>query len=305
MDAATNATTARVEAASADAANAEAAHVDRANADVGTFDAASIDTVLARLVACLDRHERLALAVSGGVDSMTLAHVASRFSRAALTVYHATGPAVPQAARQRVEAHAAAHGWPLVVLDAGEQADARYRANPVDRCFYCKSNLYARIAGMTGDTIASGTNRDDLGDYRPGLRAAVEHDVVHPYVEAGIGKDDVYALARMLGLADLERLPAQPCLASRVETGIAIARDDLAFVEAVESRLAQAFGPESVVRCRVTHRGIVIELGGPDDAAHRAQAEAIARAACDTAGRAFAGVRTYARGSAFLRVVHE
>ena len=113
-------------------------------------------------------------------------------------MYHATGPAVPMAARQRVEAHAAAHGWPLVVLDAGEQADERYRANPVDRCFYCKSNLYSRIAQTTGDTIASGTNRDDLGDYRPGLRAAAEHDVVHPYVEAGIGKDDVYALARAL-----------------------------------------------------------------------------------------------------------
>jgi uncharacterized protein len=258
----------------------------------------------ARLVACLEQHGRLALAVSGGVDSMTLAHVAFR-SRVSVTVYHATGPAVPAAARQRVEAHAAQHGWPLVVLDAGEQADARYRANPVDRCFYCKSNLYGRIAQMTGDTIASGTNRDDLGDYRPGLRAATEHDVVHPYVEAGIGKDDVYAIARALGLSDLDRLPAQPCLASRVETGIAIAPDDLAFVEAVETRLTQSFGPESVVRCRVTHRGIVIELGAPDDAAHRTRAADIARVACDQAGRTFAGVRSYARGSAFLRVVHE
>lgn len=300
-----------------DAANAGAANLGPANSvdaadvdgggrvDPANVGAAHLDAALARLVACLDQHERLALAVSGGVDSMTLAHVASRFGRAAVTVYHATGPAVPLAARQRVEGHAAAHGWPLVVLDAGEQADARYRANPVDRCFYCKSNLYARIAETTRDTIASGTNRDDLGDYRPGLRAATEHAVVHPYVEAGIGKDDIYALARLLGLADLERLPAQPCLASRVETGIAIAPDDLAFVEVVETRLAQSFGPESVVRCRVTHHGIVIELGGPDDATHRAQADAIARAACEEAGRVFAGVRAYARGSAFLRVVHE
>jgi uncharacterized protein len=267
--------------------------------------ATDVDAGLARLIAPLDRHDRLALAVSGGVDSMTLAHVAARFSRTTPTMYHATGPAVPAAARRRVEAHAAAHGWTLVVLDAGEQADARYRANPVDRCFYCKSNLYARVAAMTADTIASGTNQDDLGDYRPGLRAAAEHDVVHPYVEANIGKDGVYAIARAMGLADLERLPAQPCLASRVETGIAIARDDLEFVEAVETRLAERFGAEAVVRCRVTHKGIVIELGAPSNTAYSAQASDIGRAACDDAGRTFAGVRPYARGSAFLKVVHD
>ena len=110
-------------------------------------------------------------------------------------MYHATGPAVPAAARGRVEAHAAKHGWPLALLDAGEQADPRYRANPVDRCYYCKTNLYARIREATPDTIASGTNRDDLDDFRPGLRAAAERDVVHPYVEAGIDKARVYALA--------------------------------------------------------------------------------------------------------------
>ncbi len=132
-----------------------------------------------------------------------------------------------------------------MLLDAGEQADARYRANPVDRCYYCKTNLYARIREATPDAIASGTNRDDLDDFRPGLRAAAERDVVHPYVEAGIDKADVYALAASLGLDDLERLPAQPCLASRVETGIAIAPDDLAFIDAVETRLAARLGPRS------------------------------------------------------------
>src|SRR4030095_4933063 len=125
--------------------------------------------------------------------------------------------------------HAARHGWPLVLLDAGEQDDARYRANPIDRCYYCKTNLYARIAEATSDPIASGTNCDDLDDFRPGLRAATEHRVVHPYVDAGIAKAGVYALAAELGLDDLERLPAQPCLASRVETGIVISADDLAF----------------------------------------------------------------------------
>lgn len=251
------------------------------------------------LLRVLDAHEHLALAVSGGVDSMTLAHVAQRLSRVRATMVHACGPAVPAAARERVERHAAAHGWRLELLDAGEQDDPRYRANPVDRCYYCKTNLYRRMREFTTEPIASGTNLDDLDDFRPGLRAAAEHGVVHPYVEAGIDKAGVYAIAATLGLTDLERLPAQPCLASRVETGIAIATADLAFIDEVESRLARELGSEGVLRCRVTHAGIVVELDARD-AASLATARSIAQAACIAHARRFAGVRPYRRGSAFL-----
>ena len=257
-----------------------------------------MNATLDRLVNVLDRFDRLAIAVSGGVDSMTLAHVAATHSRAATTMYHAASPAVPAAARERVEAHAIRHGWRLVVVDANELADERYRANPVDRCYYCKTNLYQRIAQATSDTIASGTNRDDLSDFRPGLRAAAERNVVHPYVEADIAKVDIYAIAQSLGLADLERLPAQPCLSSRVETGIAIDPVDLTFIDAVETRLARDLGSDATLRCRVTNDGIVIEIG---DAANEATAHEIGRTACLAAGRVFAGVRPYARGAAFLR----
>jgi len=253
--------------------------------------------VLDRIVAALDRHARVAIAVSGGVDSMTLAHIAARDSRASSTMYHAASPAVPVSARERVEAHAARHGWQLVVVDAQELADPRYRANPIDRCYYCKTNLYDRIAGVTSDAIASGTNCDDLSDFRPGLRAAQERDVVHPYVEAGATKRDIYELAQALGLTDVARLPAQPCLASRVETGIAIDPSDLAFVDTVEAKLASELGDAAIVRCRVTHRGIVIEVG---DESRSDDARAIGLRACADAGRTFAGVRPYARGAAFL-----
>lgn len=257
---------------------------------------------LERLREALGRHDRLAIAVSGGVDSMTLAHVAHRLHGDRVTMYHACSPAVPVAARARVEAHAQQHAWRLVVIDAGEMADTRYRANPVDRCYYCKTNLYDRIRGHTADVIASGTNRDDLGDYRPGLRAAKEHDVVHPYVEADIDKDAVYRIAAMLGLHDVERLPAQPCLSSRVETGIAITTGDLAFIDAVESAIARRVGASAVVRCRITHGGVMIELAEAADEAVARTAQAIAAAACAESGRDFAGVRPYRRGAAFLRI---
>ena len=265
--------------------------------------AVRIDDLRAQLVAVLDRHDRLAIAVSGGVDSMTLAHVAWRHARTRATMYHATGPAVPAAARRRVESHAAEQGWPLIVVDAGELVDPRYRSNPVDRCYYCKTNLYERIARATSDVIASGTNRDDLTDFRPGLRAAAERNVVHPYVEAAIGKDDVYGLAAELGLADIARLPAQPCLSSRVETGIAIDPQDLAFIDAVETRLAASLGRDVTLRCRVTHAGVLIELAAANDAAGTTAAREIGREACLATGRTFVGVRPYIRGSAFLHKV--
>lgn len=255
---------------------------------------------LEALVAEIDRHGPLAIAVSGGVDSMTLAHVAQRHARQRPRMVHATGPAVPAAARARVEAHAARHDWSLVLIDAGELADGRYRANPMDRCYYCKTNLYARMGSVTEATIASGTNRDDLADFRPGLRAATERGVVHPYVDAGLGKDAIYALAALLGLADLEALPAQPCLASRVETGIAIAAEDLAFIDGVETAVACEVGADRGLRCRLTRAGVVIELAAADDAVAVAKARAVAAAACLAAGRPFAGVRRYRRGAAFV-----
>jgi len=263
-----------------------------------------IDALLERLIAVLDGHGPLAIAVSGGADSMTLAHVAWRHARERPIMVHATGPAVPASARARVDRHAAEHAWALVLLDAGERSDARYRANPIDRCYYCKTNLYARIRSMTARPIASGTNVDDLADFRPGLRAAAEHGVVHPYVDAGADKTAIYALAARLGLADLERLPAQPCLASRVETGIAIASDDLAFIDAVEAELTALRGAHAVHRCRVTHAGVVVEITDAADSAAAQSAAEIGRAACAARGRVFAGVRVYARGAAFLHAAH-
>jgi len=257
----------------------------------------------AALVAVLDRHPAIAVAASGGVDSMVLAYVAHRFSRADVSVMHAVSPAVPLLATQRVREHAHRHGWNLRLLDAGEMADPDYLANPVDRCFHCKKNLYGRMAALAGGTLASGTNLDDLADFRPGLEAAKNHGVVHPYVEAGLAKADIYALAREYGLDDLAALPAQPCLSSRIETGIAVDRAALHFIERVETALAERHPERRTIRCRITAAGVFLALDVVPEGEARESLESWARDFCGRFGREFAGLRPYRQGSAFLREV--
>lgn len=256
----------------------------------------------AELTQRLAGHRHLAIAVSGGVDSMTLAAFAHRLQAdgimASVEMIHAVSPAVPPAATERVRQRGAREGWRLTVTGTGEFDDVRYRDNPVDRCYFCKTNLYDRIRGLTPDTIASGANLDDLGDYRPGLLAASERAVVHPYIEAGMDKAAVRALARQLGLDEVAELPAQPCLASRVETGIAIDPADLAFVDLVETRLAALAPAGTALRCRVTHAGIAIEVG--DEAADRTALAAAARLLCRDHGRRLVGIGAYRRGAMFV-----
>lgn len=254
-----------------------------------------------RLRAVLQGQKRLALAVSGGVDSLTLAHAVQRLAVQVPQVFHAVSPAVPAEATARVRRHAEAKGWSLTVIEAGEFADPDYLRNPVNRCYFCKSNLYARIAGVTGATIASGANLDDLGDFRPGLTAAAERQVIHPFVMAGMGKPDIRRMAAGFGLADVQDLPAQPCLASRIETGLPVRAGDLAFVSQVETALSALAGPGDH-RCRITRQGVRIELQPHllEDAGLLMQLSESANQLCAAEGRALAGITAYRRGSAFL-----
>lgn len=217
---------------------------------------------LERLEATLRALDRAAVAVSGGVDSLTLARIAHDALGSNVTMYHAVSPAVPAEATQRVRALAQQYGWQLKIIDAGEFASDEYMRNPVNRCFFCKTSLYdaiSAIAKQTNTQILSGTNTDDLGEYRPGLEAAKQHDVRHPFVEAGISKADVRALARQLGMDDVAELPAAPCLSSRVETGIAINAETLKAIHATEKLVSAELKPKTV-RCRVRANGVVIEL---------------------------------------------
>jgi len=249
----------------------------------------------------------VAVAVSGGVDSLTLATLAHRLAPGRTLVVHAVSPAVPGEATDRVRAEAAREGWSLRVIEAGEFADPAYRANPVNRCFFCKTNLYGAVRRVTDRQILSGANRDDLGEYRPGLDAAREHGVRHPYVEAGFDKAAVRRLARDLGLGAVAELPAAPCLSSRVETGIAIEPEILGFIHSVEQLVGGALatgGAGRAVRCRVRAEGVVVEL----DPGSLAALDAESRAELGAGIRAIAPPRLagpvrfapYRVGSAFL-----
>jgi len=204
----------------------------------------------------------ISIAVSGGVDSMTLAVVANRVLPGC-QIFHAVSPAVPLTATERVERYAASEGWNLKIINAQEIEDPEYVANPANRCYFCKRNLYSTIQHFTDLTIASGTNLDDLSDYRPGLIAAEERKVIHPYVDTKIDKKTLRGIAKDLGLEDLHELPAAPCLSSRVTTGLAIDAALLPLIAEAEEKLWQLFSAHislAGVRCRIRPSAVGIEI---------------------------------------------
>lgn len=216
-----------------------------------------------QLVERLRSYRRVAVALSGGVDSAVVAkaaHIAVGPDAVAIT---ANSPSV--ARRDLADAHtlAARIGIRHVVIGTEEFRDPDYARNDGSRCYHCKSELYDRIADLRGElgfeVICSGANRDDLGDYRPGLIAAAEHGVRHPLQELGMGKTDVRELARHWNLPVAEK-PASPCLSSRLAPGVAATAERTARVEAAETVLRE-FG---LTDCRVRlHAGELARIEVP------------------------------------------
>ena len=252
----------------------------------------------------LDRHGRVAVAVSGGIDSLTLATIAHRRLNADARMFHSVTASVPREATQRTRELAQREGWRLQVIDAAEFGRAEYLANPVDRCFYCKQSLYAEIARHTDAQVVSGANADDLGEYRPGLDAAREAGARHPFVDLGIGKLAIRAMARQLGLGALSEIPASPCLSSRVETGIRITPPMLARIEAAEVAIRGLVEARSI-RCRVRASGVVVEIDRESlDSVDVARRELVAREVSAIFGGSGVAFEPYRNGSAFLVEIH-
>ena len=198
---------------------------------------------------------------SGGVDSTV---VLAASVRAGIETIALLGVSASLAASERAEAHRIAEeiGARVEEVETNEMELAGYRANAGDRCYYCKSALYDTVLALAAtrnaaEVIFVGTHVDDLGEHRPGLKAAMERGVVAPLVDAGFNKEDVRTLARRWNLSNAEK-PAAPCLASRVPVGIEVTPERLAQIEAVEEFLrqhdvwpARARWHDSVVRIEV------------------------------------------------------
>jgi pyridinium-3,5-biscarboxylic acid mononucleotide sulfurtransferase len=218
------------------------------------------------------------VAYSGGVDSALLLALAVDALGDRAVAFTALSAAVPPDELEGARAVARHLGARHIEKASAELEDPRYAANPVNRCYFCKTELYtlasaeARALGLAA--VVSGTNADELADYRPGLQAASEHEVVQPLAEAGLTKAEIRALSLELRLPTWDK-PQQPCLSSRIPYG----------TEVTAERLAQLAHSEMALRklglreFRVRYHGEIarIEAGETDfDRLLRVRAQAVA-----------------------------
>jgi len=204
------------------------------------------------------------VAFSGGVDSTFLLRVAHEVLGERCVALTTISPTTPAEDVADARALAVDLGVRHVLVDANELAIAGYAENPVNRCYFCKDNLFTLCAAEAERrqiaVVIDGANVDDLRDHRPGLLAASERGVRHPLVEAGLAKADIRAASRELGLATWDR-PASPCLSSRFPYGTRITPERLAQVEQAE-RFLRAQGLREV---RVRFHDAIARLEVPVD----------------------------------------
>jgi uncharacterized protein len=200
----------------------------------------TLDAHRERLVETLRSYGRVAVAYSGGVDSTVVAQAAYEALEDAAIAVTAVSDSLASGELEEAEELARRIGIRHRVIRTEEFADPNYLRNAPDRCYFCKSELYGRLSGLLGelgvDVIASGANTDDLGDHRPGMRAAAENDVRHPLQECGLGKPEVRALARAWGLPTWDK-PATPCLSSRIAYGEEVTPERTRMIDQAEQWL--------------------------------------------------------------------
>ena len=213
----------------------------------------ALDLLGERLSAWLRAHGPVAVGYSGGVDSAYLA-VAARNALGPAGVLAIIGRSPSYPASQWEAARDVARDFDVRVLelDTEELEDPRYAANPTNRCYFCKSELWGKLVPVARAhgfvTVIDGTNADDLEDWRPGAQAAREHGVASPLAELGFTKLEIRTASRALGLPTWQQ-PSSPCLSSRLPYGTGVTRERLHQVERAEAAL-RALGIEGDLRVR-------------------------------------------------------
>ena len=207
------------------------------------------------------------VAFSGGVDSTALLHACRDALGARTVAVTADSPSLPRVELRDAEALARELGVRHVVLATDELQREGYRNNAGDRCYHCKKELFVTVARRRAEVapdgwpVVYGAITDDLGDHRPGQRAAAEHDVLAPLVDAGFGKDDVRRYSRAAGLRTADK-PSFACLSSRVPYGTAI---DAALLARIE-RAEQVLRDHGFRQFRVRHHDRLARIEvGPDE----------------------------------------
>ena len=216
-----------------------------------------------RLLEILRGLESAAVAFSGGIDSTVVARAAHEALGDRAVAVTADSPSVPRAELEDARRLAEQIGIRHHIVATAEFEDTDYVRNDGSRCYYCKSELYDQIEMLLPQfgvkVICSGANLDDMGDYRPGLKAAAEHAVRHPLQEAGFTKADVRALAKAWGLPTWDK-PASPCLSSRLAPGVEATPERTGRVEAAEAYLRSL----GLRECRVRlHEGELARIEVP------------------------------------------
>ena len=204
----------------------------------------ALQAALTELRRSIAAHPAVLVAYSGGVDSALVAAIAAEQLGEQAIAVTGVSPALAPHLREEARQQAAWMGIRQRELPTAELNDPAYSSNPSDRCYACKRELHSLLARLLqeSDTAAAvvldGVNHDDLGDHRPGIRAAQEHGVRSPLADLGINKAGVRAISRALGFPWWDK-PAQPCLASRFPYGEAISAERLQRVASGEAWLRQ------------------------------------------------------------------